>query len=180
MTDWPLILAEHGATVWRTVYRLLDHHADALDCYQETFLAAWQFAQRQPVADWRSFLVSLATRRATDRLRQRYRDRVRVVAIDGLGEPGSEAECPVRHASTQELMDRVRAGMAELPDKQAHVFWLSCVEGLSHQQISGRIEIPPGEVRVLLHRARTHLSAMLGRGARSNGEDNERKSAAQP
>src|SRR5947209_3805973 len=102
MTDWPLILAEHGATVWRTVYRLLDHHADALDCYQETFLDAWRFAGREPVADWRSFLVSLATRRATDRLRQRYRDRVRVVAIDGLCEPGSEAECPVRHASATE------------------------------------------------------------------------------
>src|SRR4051794_3819859 len=180
MTDWPLILAEHGATVWRTVYRLLDHHADALDCYQETFLAAWRFAEREPVADWRSFLVSLATRRAIDRLRQRYRDRVRVVAIDSLREPSSEAECPVRHASAKELMDRVREGIAELPDKQARVFWLCCVEGLSHQQISDRIEIPPGEVRVLLHRARTRLGAMLGRSAGRKGEDNERKSAAQP
>ena len=86
----------------------------------------------------------------------------------------------LRHASANELMDRVREGMAELPDKQAQVFWLSCVEGLSHQQISDRIEIPPGAVRVLLHRARTQLSAMLDRGARSKGEDNERKSAAQP
>jgi RNA polymerase sigma factor (sigma-70 family) len=180
MTDWPLILAEHGDAVWRTVYRLLDHHADALDCYQETFLAAWRFAEREPVADWRSFLVSLATRRAMDRLRQRYRDRVHVVAIDGLREPSSEAECPVRHASATELMDRVREGMAELPDKQAQVFWLSCIEGLSHQQISGRIEISPGEVRVLLHRARTRLSAMLDRAAGSKGEDHERTSAAQP
>ena len=24
MTDWPMILAEHGAAVWRTLYRLLD------------------------------------------------------------------------------------------------------------------------------------------------------------
>jgi RNA polymerase sigma-70 factor (ECF subfamily) len=180
MTDWAFILAEHGATVWRTVYRLLDHHADALDCYQETFLAAWRFAEREPVADWRSFLVSLGTRRAMDRLRQRYRDRARVIALDSLGEPSSEAECPVRHASAKELMDRVRQGIAELPDKQAQVFWLSCVEGLSHQQISDRLEIPLGEVRVLLHRARTQLSAMLDRDARSKGEDNERKSAAQP
>ncbi len=55
-------MAEHGDAVWRTVYRLLDHHADAQDCYQETFLAAWRFAQREPVAEWRPFLVSLATR----------------------------------------------------------------------------------------------------------------------
>jgi RNA polymerase sigma-70 factor (ECF subfamily) len=186
MTDWPSILAEHGDAVWRTVYRLLDHHADALDCYQETFLAAWRFAQREPVAEWRPFLVSLATRRATDRLRQRYRDRARVVADGSLHEPSSEAECPVGLASAKELMDRVREGIAELPEKQAQVFWLSCVEGLSHQQISDRLEIPTGEVRVLLHRARTQLGAMLGRGDRNygedrnSGEDHERKSAAQP
>jgi RNA polymerase sigma factor (sigma-70 family) len=180
MIDWPLIVAEHGAAVWRTAYRLLDHHADALDCYQETFLAAWRYAEREPVADWAPFLISLATRRAMDRLRQRYRDRTRVLAVDSLPEPGSEAECPVGHASARELMDRVREGMAELPDKQAQVFWLSCVEGLSHQQISDRIEIPPGEVRVLLHRARKHLSAILDRGPRGRGEDDERPSAAQP
>jgi len=180
MIDWPFILAEHGATVWRTVYRLLDHHADALDCYQETFLAAWRFAEREPVADWPSFLITLATRRAMDRLRQRYRDRARVIAIDSLREPDSEAECPVRHASAKELMDRVREGVAELPDKQAQVFWLSCVEGLSHQHVSDRIEVPPGEVRVLLHRARTQLRAFLDCGPRSKGEDNERQSGAQP
>src|SRR5260370_23318235 len=99
MTDWPFILAEHGATVWRTVYRLLDHHADALDCYQETFLAAWQFAEREPVADWPSFLISLATRRAMDRLRQRYRDRARLIAIDGLAQPRSAAGCPVLYTT---------------------------------------------------------------------------------
>jgi RNA polymerase sigma-70 factor, ECF subfamily len=180
MADWPLIVAEYGPTVWRTVYRLLDHHADALDCYQETFLAAWRFVERQQVADWASFLTSLATRRAMDRLRQRYRDGGRVIAIDSVREPGSEAESPLGHASAKELMDRVRAGMAELPDKQAAVFWLSCVEGLSHLEISGRLEVPQTEVRVLLHRARTHLRAFLDRNTSTRGEDNERQSAAQP
>lgn len=180
MTDWPSILAEHGDAVWRTVYRLLDHHADALDCYQETFLAAWRFAQREPVADWRPFLVSLATRRATDRLRQRYRDRARIARSDGPNEPSSEAECPVRHATAKELMDRVREGLAELPEKQAQVFWLSCVEGLSHQQISDRLEITTGEARVLLHRARTQLGALLGQDGGNKGESDHERNSAQP
>jgi RNA polymerase sigma-70 factor (ECF subfamily) len=180
MTDWPLILAEHGPTVWRTVYRLLDHHADALDCYQQTFLAAWRFAQRQAVTDWASFLTSLATRRAMDRLRQRYRDRSRFIGIDSQPELRSEADSPLGHASARELVDRVREGMAELPDKQANVFWLNCIEGLSHQQISDRMEIPPGEVRVLLHRARTRLRALLDRGTPTTGDDNDRKPAARP
>jgi RNA polymerase sigma-70 factor (ECF subfamily) len=179
MTDWPSILAEHGPVVWRTVYRLLNHHADALDCYQETFLAAWRFTQRQPVADWASFLASLATRRAMDRLRQRYRSRSRLLAIDSVPEPSSEADCPLQHAKASELMDRVREGMTELPDKQADVFWLSCVEGQSHQQIGERMQISPAEVRVLLHRARTRLREILDSSGFNERGKNERKPATQ-
>src|SRR5262245_11283903 len=115
MTDWPLILAEHGPAVWRTVYRLLDHYADAQDCYQSTFLAAWRFAEQQHVDDWGSFLKSLATRRAMDRLRQRYRDRARLTAIDGAAESTRNAQSPFAHASASELMHCLRAGLAELP-----------------------------------------------------------------
>jgi RNA polymerase sigma-70 factor (ECF subfamily) len=161
MLDWGAILAEHGERVWRTVYRLLDHHADALDCYQETFLAALCVVERQEVADWPSLLVSLATRRAMDRLRQRYRSRKQVVPIDQIAEPSSEAGGPLEQAKASELLDRVRAGMVHLPEKQAEVFWLSCLEGLSHQQVADHMQIPRGEVRVLLHRARTRLGAAL-------------------
>jgi RNA polymerase sigma-70 factor (ECF subfamily) len=180
MTDWALLLAEHGPSVWRTVYRLLDHHADALDCYQETFLGAWRFAQSQPVANWSAFLTSLATRRALDRLRQRYRDRVRLAPLAGVPEPSSESESPVEDACAKELLDRTRAGMAELPDKQAEVFWLSCVEGMGHQQISERLEIPQPEVRVLLHRARAHLRALLTQTDMTSGEVQNGRPAAQP
>jgi RNA polymerase sigma-70 factor (ECF subfamily) len=161
MHDWQSILAEHGPTVWRTVYRLLHHHADALDCYQETFLGAWQFAQQRHVDDWPAFLVCLGTRRALNRLRNRRRTQDRLQPIQSAPEPATEAESPVGQASANELLERVRRGMAELPDKQGEVFWLNCIEGLSHQQISDRMNVPPGGVRVLLHRARERLRAVL-------------------
>jgi RNA polymerase sigma-70 factor (ECF subfamily) len=169
--NWPAVVTEFGPAVWRTVYRLLNQHADALDCYQETFLAAWRFAQRQRVDDWTALLLSLATRRAVDCLRRRYR--CRLVALDSAPEPTSEADCPLRHAEAGELMDRVRIGLAGLPDKQADVFWLSCVEGLSHQRIADRLQIAPGEVRVLLHRARTRLRAILEPTGQQKGESHE-------
>jgi RNA polymerase sigma-70 factor (ECF subfamily) len=163
MIDWGAILVEHGPTVWRSVYRLLDHHDDALDCYQETFLAAFRFAHAHRVADWSSFLVSLATRRAMDRLRQRYRSGRRALPLNKVPEPASEVDGPMQQAHANELMQRVREAMTELPEKQADVFWLSCLEGLSHRQIADLMEIPPGEVRVLLHRARTRLGTALNR-----------------
>jgi RNA polymerase sigma-70 factor (ECF subfamily) len=161
MIDWAAILSQHGRMVWRTVYRLLGHHDDALDCYQETFLAAVRCARSQTIADWPSFLVSLATRRAMDRLRQRYRSGRRAIPIDTVPEPSSEVDGPIQQARANELMERVREGMADLPEKQAEVFWFSCLEGLSHQQIADLLGVPPSEVRVLLHRARTRLSAVL-------------------
>src|SRR5262249_41291787 len=124
MIDWGAILAEHGPAVWRTVYRLLDHHDDALDCYQETFLAAFRFMHAQTIVDWPSFLVRFATRRAMGRLRERYRSGRRSIPIDAAPEPSSEVDGPLQQARASELMERVREGMAELPEKQAEVFWL--------------------------------------------------------
>jgi RNA polymerase sigma-70 factor (ECF subfamily) len=161
MNDWPSILAEHGATVWRTVYRLLKHHADALDCYQETFLAAWRVAQHEPVENWNALLIQLAARRAIDRLRQRIRSRARLAPFDDVPEPATDAGCPVQNARAAELMTLVREGIAQLPDKQAEVFWLSCVEGQPHHQIGAYLQIAPGQVRVLLHRARVGLAKAL-------------------
>jgi RNA polymerase sigma-70 factor (ECF subfamily) len=171
MIDWASVLADHGSRVWRTVYRLLNHDADALDCYQETFLAALQMPDPQRIDNWSAFLVSLATRRAMDCLRRRYRLRARCSPIDAVREPSGEADDPIHQAQANELMNRVRGGMAELPEKQAEVFWLSCLEGLSHQQIASEMQLPQGEVRVLLHRARTRLDAILNLSRVHQGEE---------
>ena len=160
--DWRAILAEHGSKVWQTVYRLLNHHEDTLDCYQDTLLAALHLAERQDVQDWGALLASLAARRAIDRLRQRIRHRGRTTALANVPEPSSAADCPVGRAAAVNLMDRARQLMAELPGKQAEVFWLCSIEGLSHRQVGLQMEIPESESRVLLHRARSRLSAMLG------------------
>lgn len=156
MIDWAAVVAEHGPQVWRTVYRILNHHADALDCYQETFLAAHRSAARRAVADWAAWLTTLAARRAIDRLRQRTRLRARVTALEH--DPPVAAD-PADEAASAELMDRVRAGMAALPDRQAEVFWLSCVEGMPHDRIAAHLKTSPGAVRVLLYRARAALAA---------------------
>jgi hypothetical protein len=39
LLEWSQIVSENGDAVWRTVFRILDHDADAHDCYQESFLA---------------------------------------------------------------------------------------------------------------------------------------------
>src|SRR5258705_10863648 len=99
MTDWEGIVERDGPAVWRTVYRLLGRRADAEDCYQETFLAALRLWARQPVRHPRAALQRLATARAVDRLRRRYRESARSVPADWEGMPNPDPAPPQRSAA---------------------------------------------------------------------------------
>jgi RNA polymerase sigma-70 factor (ECF subfamily) len=157
MADWAAILSEHGPHVWRTTYRVLRHHDDASDCYQETFLTAWQLAQERAIRDWGPLLTCVATRKAIDRLRQRSRSAVRMAALDLVPEPIGAPTDPLQSAQFEELIDRLRTGLTALPSKQAEVAWLSCVEEMTPKEIAAQLAITVGEIRVLLHRARARL-----------------------
>ena len=73
MIDWDSLIKREGAAVWRTVYRIVRNQADAEECFQETFLAAVEVADRQRVENWPGLLQRLATARSIDRLRRRVR-----------------------------------------------------------------------------------------------------------
>jgi RNA polymerase sigma-70 factor, ECF subfamily len=161
MVDWDEIVAAYGSVVWRTAYRLLGRHDDALDCCQETFLAAYRAVSRGPIANWVPFLTSVATRQAIDRLRQRTRQRQRFSPLADVSEPIAPGGGPDEPAQDAERLAQVRHLLAELPAKQAQVFWLSCIEDVPHSEISRQMEITSVEVRVLLHRARARLRAAL-------------------
>lgn len=160
MTDWNAIVAAHGPAVWRAVYRILAHHDDAWDCYQEVFLEAFRSSPRAAVRDWGAYLGTLAARRAIDRLRQRIRSRELALAI-GQVPPSASSASPQERFAADELMGQVRRALAALPGRQAEVFWLGCVEGLRHEQIAAQLRTTPGAVRMLLSRARSALAESL-------------------
>ena len=162
MLDWQTLVTEHGPGVWRTAYRILADHADALDCYQETFLAVHRSPPKRDVVDWGAYLGALAARRAIDRLRERQRTRVATRVLENEFTARTAAPDPADQAVAGELMDRIRQVLADVPERQAEVFWLSCIDGFSHQQIAQQLNVTPGTVRMLLHRARGALKAALG------------------
>ena len=163
MADWQSILDRDGPVVWRTVYRLLGNRADAEDCYQETFVAALEVWRRQQVRSPRALLQRMATARALDRLRARYRR-------SGRGDVGTGVEYeaspdpgpgPPESAEAAELSARLREALATLPSKQADVFSLYNLEGWSYQEIAAHLNITVDSVGVLMHRARGRLRLQL-------------------
>ncbi len=162
MPDWAEIIERDGAAVWRTAYRLLGNRADADECFQEAFLAALEVARRQPVRDWGALLRHLASSRAIDRLRRRYRQKVAPTPVDfdfdAIPDAGPN---PSRVAEDAEISEALRSAMAELPPRQAEVFCLHHLEDRSYREIARDLGISIVSVGVLLHRARRRLRQIL-------------------
>jgi RNA polymerase sigma-70 factor, ECF subfamily len=161
MTDWAHIVRVHGPAVWRTAYRLLNHEADAGDCFQRTFVSALAVADKESIRNWPALLKRLTTARALERLRQRRREANRRDALPEGGGADARAADPVQAAEAGELASHLREALAELDARQSEVFCLSCLEGLSYTQIAEQVGVTVNHVGVLLNRARSRLRELL-------------------
>lgn len=160
MTDWEAIVRTEGGIVWRTVRRILGNDADADECYQETFLAAFRLSRDESVKHWRALLTKIGTARAIDRLRTRIRHRAREEAADWeqLAQTGLS---PSAQVENDELSERLRGALAAIPTKHAQIFCLAHLDGWSYQQIAEELGASVDSVGVTLHRAKQNLSAFL-------------------
>jgi RNA polymerase sigma-70 factor (ECF subfamily) len=159
--DWPKIVEQHGTMVWRIVRRMVSHEADAADCFQRTFVSAWEVSRREPVANWGPLLNRLAHARALDRLRERKRLATRSTALVDDQWADSRSPSPSQAAGAKELAGQLREALAELDPRQAEVFCLACLEDLSYDEIAGQLRITVNHVGVLLNRARQALRERL-------------------
>jgi RNA polymerase sigma-70 factor (ECF subfamily) len=159
--DWQVIVKDYGPTVWQTAYRLLGNHADAADCFQDTFLAAFELARTQPVRSFPGLLVRLATTRAIDRLRQRGRGRRHVADCRDGEETVGPGPDPAGHAQNQELAVRLREAIGRLPPQEADVFCLRYLHDMSYRQIARELKIGINVVGVALYRAKARLRQAL-------------------
>lgn len=162
---WEDIVDRHGPLVWRCAYRLLGNDADAADCYQEAFAAALAVARREAVRNWPGLLRRIVTTHALDRLRQRaIRGALVSIAADvdvDVAAAASRAADPSQAAEGRELLEAVRLALAQLPERHAEAFMLTCVEGMSYDKAATVLGISKNNVGVLLHRARARLRELL-------------------
>jgi RNA polymerase sigma-70 factor, ECF subfamily len=165
MTDWSQIVHEHGPMVWRTIDRLLQHEADTADCFQRTFIAAVELAERETIRHWPALLRRLATHRALEHLRKQIRESGRYVAVSGSASVESQIDAkllePDRAAQRNELAQQLRLALTEIDQQQAQVFCLACIEECSYQEIAEQLSIKPNYVGVILNRAKASLRERL-------------------
>jgi RNA polymerase sigma-70 factor (ECF subfamily) len=168
MTDWEAIVREHGPMVWRTVRRLVRGEADAADCFQETFVSAFQVAEREPIRNWGGLLQRMATARALDWLRREKR-RAWIGGDEALDQAASDEVSSIDRAMGDELAERLKEALVELPAQQQEVFCLRELGQMSYEEISSEMAMSVDSVGVTLHRAKKKLRELLASEVNHDG-----------
>ena len=133
-----LVVAEHGAVVWR-VCRAVLPDSDADDAWSETFLAALGAYDRlRPDSDVRAWLVTIAHRKAIDVHRRAGRA---AVPLADLPEH-AEADDPFELADPE-----LWRFVASLPDKQRGAVVYHHVAGLPYAEVADLLDCSAAAAR---------------------------------
>ena len=148
--------------MWTLARRLTSDVADAEDAVQEVFIDLWKSAARfdESVASESTFVAMIARRRLIDRRRKRDRQ-PDVQPLPERLESVGEVESGATQAELKDDVDRAKRAMDRLRPEQQEVLRLSVVEGLTHQQISKKTEMPLGTVKTHARRGLIKIRELL-------------------
>jgi len=140
----------HSRPVFASLLRIVRERGAAEDLLQEVFLSLWKHAARydqqaESVLPW---LLVIGRNRALDKVRSAvHRHEGQAQPIDevfDLRDARSNFENGIWQAQS---VERIRACMAQLNDKERRVLELAYFEGLSQTEISAQMEEPLGTVK---------------------------------
>jgi len=163
-----VLMRTHYEPVFRLVYAIIRHEADARDVCQEVWLTVWkQLPGFRHEAKFTTWLHPIATHRALDHLRKRRRWLDRFLpfssgddAVVSAPEPSTSGDA--RHQTErQERSAQLRRALDALPPKHRAVLALREVQGLSYEEIATAADIPAGTVMSRLYHARRLLAQKL-------------------
>lgn len=162
MIDWHHILGEHKQSVWSTIYRILGNEADTADCFQDTFIDALEFSKKQRVKNFGPFLTRIATCRAIDRLRGRYRkpNQVTLAQAEEIGVLKS-LDCPAGEIQKQESSEILLEALASIDSTEAEIFCLKHLDDLSYSEIADITGLKENNIGVMIHRTKNKLKVFL-------------------
>jgi RNA polymerase sigma-70 factor, ECF subfamily len=144
------IVRRHAPYLRAFAIRLTGSDADADDAVQDALIVAWeQLPTLGDVTKLRSWLISIVSRKATDRLRRSKPtselDEEREVAT-GAG--------PLQSAIAASRLEALNSVLSGLPEMGRRCWLLKEVEGLSYEEIAERLDTSVTVVRGQLARAR--------------------------
>ncbi len=144
------IYDRHSRPVFASLLRIVRERGAAEDLLQEVFLSLWKHAARydheaESVLPW---LLVIGRNRALDKVRSavhRYEGQAQPIdEVFDLRDARANFESGIWH---DQSVDRIRACMAQLNEKERRVLELAYFEGLSQSEISSQLGEPMGTVK---------------------------------
>jgi RNA polymerase sigma-70 factor (ECF subfamily) len=159
-----LMYRTYGRLVYAVAHHALGRHDLAEEATQQTFVRAWQAADRVDVdRDPAPWLATITKRVAIDIYRREARRPAQPSAdiVSIVDRTGALATSPPDVESLDAVW-RVRKAIDELPAEEASIVRLQHVDGMTHVEIADHLGIPLGTVKSRSHRAHQRLSGLLG------------------
>jgi RNA polymerase sigma-70 factor (ECF subfamily) len=169
------LVSRHRNAIVNLTHRYLRNRADADDLTQEVFFKVYRARKRyRPEAKFTTWLYRVAVNACLNEVRNRKR-RVTWVAMSMDGSSGGagasddaggplgsrvaddSAEAPLDAVEKNELKERVRAAVDELPERQRLAILLNKFHGLSYEELASTLEMTVPGVKSLLVRARENV-----------------------
>lgn len=152
------LVRPHLPALYRIAARACRSGSLAEDVVQETLTVAYeQLGKYQPGTSLKSYLASIAVKRAHTLMRGEARRRTRE---DNSDVPVGEAS-PAELVSAAHTAERVQEALAQMPEKRRAAALLRLDGGLSYAEIAAAVDTTEGSARVLVHLAMKELREKL-------------------
>lgn len=155
--------------------RIVGNDHDTEDVIQDVFTEAWRVFSVKNVENWSALLGTMARRRAIDLLRRRIRQATRTTGTVELNQLAEVVRDPAAALHAQERDEQLRAGLAQLSDREAEVFTLAYFEGLSKPEIAEMLDTTPNAVNVAISKAVQKLRGFLEKWSQESETGKETK-----
>ena len=158
-----VIVERYRRPIYQICYRFVGSHEDACDLTQEVFLRAYRglksFRGQAALSTWlhrigvNVCLNRVATKKALDHATSNPIDDREIVDV--------RTDSPAERLMREERCARVRAAIAQLPDKQRATLILRTYREMSHQEIADVLGSSVGAVKANFFHALANLKKML-------------------
>lgn len=168
-TAFDRLYEQFSRPVFSMVVRIVRSHAEAEEILQEAFWQVWQSAVNYQPALGTPFtwIVTIARRKAIDRLRANSRHLQRIVDAMGTGvDDDVVAPAGLTKVVADERALAVRTALKQLGVAERRTIELAFFDGLTHPEIAEALKQPVGTVKARIRRGLLKLQTALARQRR--------------
>jgi len=171
--EFEAVVARYHGKVFQLVYRYTGDYDEACDLTQDTFVRAFnawdEFRGDSQVYTWLYRIALNLCHNQQKRLQRRYRteryslDQAPDDDFDARGpiEVADERPLPLQTLEGQEVRERLREALMDLPDNYRIVIVLRDIEGLTYEEIARVTDSTLEAIKSRLFRARQSLRKSL-------------------